>query len=822
MPDTTPPTIAISSSASSLRSSQTALITFTLSEPSTDFVLRDVTVSSGTLSNFSGSGLSYTATFTPRTNIATQDVIFVFRDKFTDASNNANLSSGYFYIAVDTTEPYVTINAYRHLILNTEIISFSISESTTDFTLSDVSVTGGTLSNFSGSGANYNATFTPTNLLIGSASISVSDGTFHDAAGNINSNSYRDTLNFGWTEKQNPITVSVASNVIDGTVGNDSITGTSTNDFIRSYGGNDIIYAGIGDDSINGTTSISNSGSMWWTFDGALIVYAGSGEDDVFGTSGNDNLFGEAGNDFLAGLEGNDSLYGGDGNDRLYGGKGNDYLSGDEGNDYLLGEDGDDILYGGNGNDFLSGDLGDDSLNGGAGNDELDGGNGNDYLNGGAGEDVIRDDYGINQFYGGAGNDQIIGSGYFYGEAGNDILNGGSIDDHLDGGSGDDELWGGPGVDTGFYSGFFRDFTITALYEGKADAFSGYRVVDRSGTEGTDWICYDVEYLNFHNGKTIVTLNNGSISSVTLNSSPTGSVGISGKIQQGEVLTATNTLSDEDGVGTLKYQWSSSTDGFNWTSLSTGTTLKLAEAQVGKYLKVSASYTDGIGTAESVTSSNSIAVVNANDAPTGSVVIDGTAKEGYVLTVSNTLADVDGLGLINYKWQSSDDGNKWADVGSGSSLQLYQAHVGKLIRAVGYYSDGHGTYESVPSQNTTSIAPLIRTTMNVITVIVAPGVIGKDAVLLRDLIEVMTYKSGGLISQSIGYGGATFQYSQIDPLITVVTRNSDFTIEFTKEINDYLKREANIGYAEAVTLVGVQNIDSTLLKIAGADGDFVG
>jgi hypothetical protein len=180
------------------------------------------------------------------------------------------------------------------------------------------------------------------------------------------------------------------------------------------------------------------------------------------------------------------------------------------------------------------------------------------------------------------------------------------------------------------------------------------------------------------------------------------------------------------------------------------------------------------------------------------------------------------LGLVNYKWQSSDDGTKWADVGSGSSLQLSQAHVGKLIRAVGYYNDGHGTYESVPSQNTSSIAPLIRTTMNIITVIVAPGVIGKDAVLLKDLIEVMTYKSGGLISQSIGYGGASFQYSQIDPLITVVTRNSDFTTEFTKEINDYLKREANIGYAEAVTLVGVQNIDSTLLKIAGADGDFVG
>jgi hypothetical protein len=204
------------------------------------------------------------------------------------------------------------------------------------------------------------------------------------------------------------------------------------------------------------------------------------------------------------------------------------------------------------------------------------------------------------------------------------------------------------------------------------------------------------------------------------------------------------------------------------------------------------------------------------------VVVDGIPKEGYVLTVSNTLADIDGLGLINYKWQSSSDSVKWTDIGTSTSLQLDQSHVGKQIRAVGYYNDGHGTYESVPSQNTSSIAPLIRTTMNVITVVVAPGVVGKDAVLLKDLIEVMSYKSGGLISQSIGYGGSSYQYSQIDPLITVVTRNSDFTTEFTREINDYLKRDANIGYAEAVKLVGVQNIDNMLLNIAGADGNFVG
>ena len=54
-----------------------------------------------------------------------------------------------------------------------------------------------------------------------------------------------------------------------------------------------------------------------------------------------------------------------------------------------------------------------------------------------------------------------------------------------------------------------------------------------------------------------------------------------------------------------------------------------------------------------------------------------------------------------------------------------------------------------------------------------------------------------------------------------VTRDDEFTAEFTKEINDYLKSEANIAYKVAVGLVGAANIDATLLAVAGADGSYV-
>ena len=58
------PTIAITSSKTSLKAGDTATVTFTLSEPSTDFTQSDVAVTGGTLSNFQGSGDRYTATFT--------------------------------------------------------------------------------------------------------------------------------------------------------------------------------------------------------------------------------------------------------------------------------------------------------------------------------------------------------------------------------------------------------------------------------------------------------------------------------------------------------------------------------------------------------------------------------------------------------------------------------------------------------------------------------------------------------------------------------------------------------------------------------------
>ena len=195
-----------------------------------------------------------------------------------------------------------------------------------------------------------------------------------------------------------------------------------------------------------------------------------------------------------------------------------------------------------------------------------------------------------------------------------------------------------------------------------------------------------------------------------VNDALSGEVGVGGTATQGQTLTASNAFADADGLGTVGYQWQSSSDGTTWNAIAGATTsnFTLTEAQVGKQVRAVASYTDGHGTLESKASSATAAVANLNDAPTGSVTVTGTASQNQTLSASNTLADIDGLGSIGYQWQSSTDGSNWSDVAgaSSSSFTLGEAQVGQQVRAVASYTDGHGTQESKASAATAAVANL--------------------------------------------------------------------------------------------------------------------
>ncbi|PUE05948.1 hypothetical protein B9Z51_16985, partial [Limnohabitans sp. T6-5] len=188
--DTTPPTVIVSSLKSSLGAGETATVTFTLSEASVNFTAADVTVVGGTLSNFAGSGTSYTATFTPTAGASTASVK-VDSNRFTDAAGNNNQdgadANNTVSFNLDSTPPTIIVSTDKVDLLQgqTATITFTLSEASSNFTLGDISVSGGTLSNFQGSGTSYTATFTPS-ATASSAMILVSSNTFSDAAGNNN------------------------------------------------------------------------------------------------------------------------------------------------------------------------------------------------------------------------------------------------------------------------------------------------------------------------------------------------------------------------------------------------------------------------------------------------------------------------------------------------------------------------------------------------------------------------------------------------------------------------------------------------------------
>lgn len=109
-----------------------------------------------------------------------------------------------------------------------------------------------------------------------------------------------------------------------------------------------------------------------------------------------------------------------------------------------------------------------------------------------------------------------------------------------------------------------------------------------------------------------------------------------------------------------------------------------------------------------------------------------------------------------------------------------------------------------------------------LSVIVDKGVLSSSAMLLKGLNESITYTDGIVTKHSVEYSRITFDYSQVDSLITTVLRDDEFTSEFRKELSDAAPSTTNLSYKDTVFLVGLNNIDSALLMIAGIDGNFVG
>jgi Ca2+-binding RTX toxin-like protein len=381
--DVTAPTIGIITSDSALTVGETATITFTLSESSSDFALGDIVYSGGTLSNFSGSGTSYTATFTPTSSSTTNGVVSVASNKFSDAAVNFNtdgsdannrVTMSVNTVPTDTTAPVLSTSLSSPA--NNELyvavgnhITLAFDESITKNTAKGAGTIQLKL------GTKVIETYAMTSNLLTWSPDSVTINPKKDLA-------------YGAT-----YTVQVNANAIKDTAGN-------------SYAGGSLSFTT--DDTI--TITSGNKYTLPATIN--KMAYVGSSNFTATGNANNNTITTGSGNDTLDGGKGNDTLLGGTGNDTYLIDSLSDLITeySSEGTDvakiniatanstYTLSNHVENAILTSKVAFNLTGNTQDNSLTGNAANNSLSGGNGNDDLIGGLGNDTLTGGSGADDF----------------------------------------------------------------------------------------------------------------------------------------------------------------------------------------------------------------------------------------------------------------------------------------------------------------------------------------------------------------------------------------------------------------------------------------
>ena len=142
---------------------------------------------------------------------------------------------------------------------------------------------------------------------------------------------------------------------------------------------------------------------------------------------------------------------------------------------------------------------------------------------------------------------------------------------------------------------------------------------------------------------------------------------------------------------------------------ATDSTYTLADADEGKAISVTVSFTDDGGNEESLASAATAAVeAKPNTPATGAPTINGTAQVGETLTAATSgIADADGLDNVafSYQWLADDSNISGA---TGETYTLADADEGATISVAVSFTDDAGNDETLTSAATAAVeaAPL--------------------------------------------------------------------------------------------------------------------
>ncbi len=304
-----------------------------------------------------------------------------------------------------------------------------------------------------------------------------------------------------------------------------------------------------------------------------------------------------------------------------------------------------------------------------------------------------------------------------------------------------------------------------------------------------------------------IIVDGGEAEAPTANSPATGLPTISGTAQVGETLTAdTSGISDDDGLDNARfsYQWQA---GGSDIAGATNAAYTLVDADQGKTVSVTVSFTDDGGNAESLTSAATAAVAARPNTPaTGLPTISGTAQVAETLTADvSGIADEDGLddAVFSYQWQA--DGSDIAGA-TNAAYVLTDAEQGKTISVAVSFTDDAGNEETLTSAATTAVLPKPNSPATGL-----PTISGTAQVS-----ETLTADTSG-IADADGLTNATFSYQWVandgsSDADIAGAMSSTYTLTFAeaeKTISVRVSFTDDRGNAESLTSAATEAVSAT-------------
>jgi Ca2+-binding RTX toxin-like protein len=586
---------------------------------------------------------------------------------------------------------------------------------------------------------------------------------------------------------------------MEGGAGNDALLGGDGDDIITDIFGDDTIKGGHGNDAVNAGSGID----LILASLGQDFVVAGTDPKETFAGEDDDFVLGGPSTDVVFGNGGHDWMEGGSQADEINGehaepffaddAPSHDVLNGDGGDDELHAEGGDDIMIASPGLEFHEGMLGYDwathrgdplaaasdlsntglqqpdpsnlndfydlveGLSGWDQNDRLRGKN----PSGRAGDQLTQASIDLV-----SGLDAVVGSltpstvdNIMMGGAGNDLIEGRGGNDVIDGDSWLNAQLEAPNPATqnpsdrqlvdsmtklqkDVFAGRINPADIeivrsvettvpgpdnvdVAVYSAPRSAYDIRRNDDGSvtvthvgnGADGTDTL-RNVEFLRFPGSPADVSIGDAGIPG---NHTATGTVTIGNQpAQQGSPLSVSgaDTFADVDGyvpgVTDVTYEWQVESSPRvtepstpRWTTVATnlpGETPEFtpAQQQVGKRIRVVATFEDGHNVIESLTSAPTGQVGNVDDDPTGKPAVNGTGEVRQPLSATTTdIDDADGVAgaTFRFQWEVQQPDTSWANIAgaTGASFTPGDEYAGKRLRVTVSFTDDLGSPEQATS-----------------------------------------------------------------------------------------------------------------------------